>query len=475
MQPLRISALMAALLASAIPAMAQYAPQSNTLGNNSTLDQQVIGDTISTADRTNSVSTQLGNSANANGAQVNPTIDTRDQNTVTSTGGAGGSATGNLSNNDNRSNASNGNQSMGQANTGNSSVGNTTSSSVGNILGGATSSSGCNILGGATSGGNTLTNGSNTATNTAFGGSGGTGGQGGAGGTASSNGTNLGINGQQQGIDRSGNSTNTNANTSTNRNTNAQGQGQGQGQQQAATAAQGQGQQMGQGQNSDNRNSVSGGNQRTSTNVGGQSANTQSGVGQSGNSAVAVDASNRSVSTNNVDARSLYIPQVVAATPPSVVPSATAVAGVMNCGPLQQVVRTPVVGKFYGFFSDNDVPQGWTEDLVPYTVDANGAPVAFDAPGAVIKPYHTIGGKPFGHIVLTNTAVVGVSGGRNLAIGGGGGSNMSWGQAGGGSSGASQRLVTTIQLRLCQIEEKPTQVIFEQAKPVQPTISRIAE
>lgn len=483
------SKLILALLASAaIPAMAQNAPQSNTVGDGSTVHQQVIGDTLSTADHTNSVSNQLGNSANANGAQVNPVIDTRDQNTVTSTGGAatGGAATGNLSNNDNRSNASNGNQTMGQANTGNSSIGNTTSSSGGNILGGATSSSGGNILGGATSGGNTLTNGSNTATNTAFGGAGGSsvaaggaggqggqGGQGGAGGSVLGAGNSTNTLGQQQGINNSGNSDNRNTNTSDNRNTNAQGQGQGQ--QQAATSVQGQGQQMGQGQSSTNRVD---GSQRTNTTVGGQNASTRSGVAGSGNAAVQVDTSDRSVNVDNskVDARSLYIPQVVAATPPSVVPSTTAVAGVMGCGPLQQVVRTPVVGKFYGFFSDNDVPQGWTEDLVPYTVDANGSPVAYDAPGAIIKPYHVIGGKPFGHIVLTNTAVVGVSGGRNLAIGGGGGSNMNWGQAGGGSSGASQRLVTTVQLRLCQIEEKQQPVAVTPSARVElPVVSRIGE
>lgn len=112
------------LLALAAASFAAQAQQTATVeGDNlGKIDQQNIGDSLVQDVRTNSTSTQLGNSANANGASISvPTnVDTRDQNTVAvnpTTTSAGGSAHGNLSSNDNRS-----------------SVGNTSSNSGGNNL-----------------------------------------------------------------------------------------------------------------------------------------------------------------------------------------------------------------------------------------------------------------------------------------------------------------------------------------------------
>lgn len=420
--------LLAFALASAGLAFAQNAPLTNTLGDYGTVHEQVIGDVNSTADHTNSVSTQLGNSANANGAQVNPNIDTRDQNTVTSTGGSVGntSATGNLSNNDNKSSASNGNQSMGQANTGNSSVGNTS----------------------ATNGPNTLTGGNNTATNTAMGGAGGSVAGSGNSANANTNTTNTtNALGQQQGIAGSGNSTNTvkggdQSNTSSNRNANAQGQGQ----QQAATAAQGQGQ----GQSSNNR--VSGGNQSaTTTSRSNQDASTRSGVGQSGNSATNVNTGGN-IDNSRVDARALFIPRVTPDTPPSMLAAGTMqVVADPICGPLQDTVNSPVQGVAMGWFWDSAVDLGNTQQLVQYR-DQNGEPVYFLEVN--------LGGRKalLGHRVTTAYAILGVAAGKNFGLGGGG-SNMQWGQAGAGNSSSMQRMVQQTTLRQCiyDVEKLPPQ------------------
>lgn len=145
----RLTILAAATLL-AFTAHAQNAPQSNTVGQNGSLDQQIIGDTSTTADHTQSHATQIGNAANANGAQLSTVNDTRDQNTNNVQGGAANST------------ATGANQSVtaGRADV---NVGPSTSSAAG--------------------------------------------GQGGQGGAASS----TGINGQQQGIAGSGNSANRNS------------------------------------------------------------------------------------------------------------------------------------------------------------------------------------------------------------------------------------------------------------------------
>jgi len=116
-----------ALLALAA-AFSVHAQQSADItGDGAQVDQQNIGDTATNHNKTNSHSTQLGNSANANGAHIKTDVDTRDQNTFnpvseTKSHAAGGAAHGNKSDNDNRS-----------------SVGHVGSSSGGNALHGTNS------------------------------------------------------------------------------------------------------------------------------------------------------------------------------------------------------------------------------------------------------------------------------------------------------------------------------------------------
>lgn len=397
-----------------LPAAAQYAPQSNTVGANGSLDQQIIGDTTANADRTQSTSNQIGNSANANGAQLSNVSDTRDQNTNNVQGGSatGGAAHGNLSDNDNRS-----------------SVGNTSSNSGGNNLSNGGNTTGGNTLSnGSSSGGNTMTGGANTA----------------QGGSASSTGTNLGINGQQQGIDRSGNSANTNANTA------AQGQGQGQGQQQANNGT------NAQGQTSANRNS-----QATNTSAGngaGASAGAGAGAGAgSGNrtaNTTRVDASDRSSTTNSYEAKTIVHAPVIHGQAAPALATAGLVMVPGQCGPRVQVIRRPVIGKRFGVWGgQSDVEQGYAEEVAPAT-DGNGIPV----------PFVQQDGYLMGHQVTQFVAVLGTSSAGSFSIGGFGKDGQG-GQGGGAASGQLQQIVGKVAVIDCVM---PSRVVA--AAPVAPAL-----
>lgn len=164
--------------------------QVTNTGDNARTEQQLIGDTNASENKINSTSTQLGNSANANGATITTGVDTRDQNTntVNSSGGAGGSATGNSSANDNRSQV---------GNTSSNSVSNAASNSGGNNLSneGVKSTIGASIAGSNTSANRTSSQGGMSTSSA----SGGQGGYSSAKGGSSQQ-------GQQQSADNSGNS-----------------------------------------------------------------------------------------------------------------------------------------------------------------------------------------------------------------------------------------------------------------------------
>ena len=419
---MKYTILFAALFA-AFGAAAQT--QSPTIGGNGNLDQQVIGDTQNSADHTASTSNQLGNSANNNGASISVPTDIRTQISPnmdsTATGGA---ATGNLSNNDNKSQASNGNQTMGQANTG--TVGNTTSSSGGNVLGGANS----------LSGGNTMTGGANTA-------AGGAGGQGGAGGLAAQ--------GQQQGIDRSGNSANANtmtggANTATggasgvagsgnsaNRNTQGQLNAQGQVNGQTTTAGNGAGASAGAG------------------------AGANAGSGNRTSNTTRVDASDRSVTNNSYKAVA-WAPIINGPAAPALA-AANLVVIPGQCGPRVRVVASNVVGKQFGPFGGQyDVVQGQDTD----TVMAQGADGQYE-------PYIILGDDVWGQRVDRAIGALGTSSSTNFSIGGFT-SKGDAAQGGAGGSGSLQQIVARSFVTDCVIGKviKPApqpQIVFETALP----------
>jgi hypothetical protein len=196
-------------------------------------------------------------------------------------------------------------------------------------------------------------------------------------------------------------------------------QGQGQGQHQGQQQAQGQRTDQAQTAQQANAQRVSAGNGNST----GQSVTVQGAQAGSGDSY-----------------RSLAIAlPSVPMTPPSFVAGATVTTTASACGPLQRIVGEPVYGDHNGVFSSSKVWLGNTEHTDLY-LDERGD----------IKAYTAMGGRWFGHQVIYSTAALGVSSAANLTIGGGG-SGGGWGQGGGGASGAMQRLVTTIQLRLCDV------------------------
>jgi hypothetical protein len=374
---------------------------------------QSMGDTQTDANNNQSHATQIGNSTASNQSgnsmhngsndlqQSGNSNSVQSGNHTNANGGAGGNATGNLSNNDNRSSV---------GNTSSNSGGNTMSNgsnSGGNILGNSGGNSSNSNMGNSKIGdvgnGNGNGNGSNNTT-TANGGAGGAGGAGGQGGNATG------------------------------------GQG-GKG----GSAAQGQGQ--GQGQSSNNQNNVQGSksanaNKNSATTGNNKNANSTSNDG-SGNSNTRVDASDRS--STKYESKTIFIPPIIPPTPASHLAVGNIVKETTACGPLVKVVESKVEGTFHGLFFDSKVDQGKHQEMTEWR----------DEQGNIID-YREVplpdgsGYRLFGHQVTQYTAIVGVSGARNIALGGGG-SEGNWGQGGMGTSSANQRLVTTLQVRGCEI------------------------
>ncbi|RQO45186.1 hypothetical protein DBV14_24020 [Variovorax sp. KBW07] len=180
-----------------------------------------------------------------------------------------------------------------------------------------------------------------------------------------------------------------------------------------------------------------------------------------------VDAADRSVTSNSYVSKTIFVPAIVPPTPPSSLAVGNIVKETSACGPLQHVVKRPVAGTFIGLFSESKVDQGYTDELESY-VGPNGEVEEYmqrPAPGG--------GYVLLGHQVSMYTAIIGVSGARNLALGGGG-SQGSWGQGGTGTSSANQQLVTTIQLRLCEVGRYVPERVAMKAPPL-PIIERPAE
>lgn len=134
---------------------------------------------------------------------------------------------------------------------------------------------------------------------------------------------------------------------------------------------------------------------------------------------------------------SVALPGVPPAIAPTMVGGAVSTTA-MHCGPAQRIEAQPIYGTQFGLFKDTQVLLGATEITKPYLDE--------DGQEAIYIPYN---GRWFGHEVLYSTAVLGVTGATSVGFGGFG--SNGGGNAAGGISGGMQRMVTTIQLRLCQI------------------------
>lgn len=215
--------------------------------------------------------------------------------------------------------------------------------------------------------------------------------------------------------------------------------------------------------NSDNKlvgGSLTGTN--TNKNALGQNADLNASTRSGSDNQLQVDASDRSSQSYTDNSKTVFIPPIIPPTPPSTLAVGNIIKETTACGPLQRVVKTPVNGKFFGLFSSEDVPQGFTYDLEP-EVDAQGRLLTYsELPLADGSGYRMIGNQ-----AIIFATVIGTSGARNVALGGGG-SSGSWGQGGGGTSAANQQLVTNIQLRACDMGTMKYKVV----QGVRPAVKR---
>jgi hypothetical protein len=377
----------------AVPAYAQLSQNNGCTpgAQNCTGSNQNSGDTTSTNNYgdTHSTSSQLGNSSASNTSGNNIGFDNRTQTTQNANNTTTGTISGGNTSSGATGGAATGNLSSNDNRT---SVGNTSSNSGGNTLGADSRASV----------GNTSA----------------AGGAGGAGGTARQ--------GQGQGQTASvqgGNSTSgATANTGASRSLSAASGGN---QRQSATGGVASG-----------SATANGAGQRTAVNAG-------SGNGQS------TTIGGSSYSDNS---RTLFIPPVVPATPPSVVGVGQVIQTTLACGPLQTVVKEPVIGTYFGMFSNEQIEQGHTDFLAP-VLDALGHQVSYREETLPNGDIRLFGTQP-----VIFATVVSIAGARNVAIGGGGGSG--WGQAGGGASASMSQLVTNVQLHECEVGTLHTPVVW---------------
>lgn len=153
----------------------------------------------------------------------------------------------------------------------------------------------------------------------------------------------------------------------------------------------------------------------------------------------------------------------VPATPPSVVAGAVLSTTVSACGPLQRIVAEPVYGDYRGMFSHEQVFLGQDQHTDMY-LDEFGMP----------QTYMVINGRYYGHQVIYTSGALGVAAGSNVSIGGWGSSGAG-GNGGGGVSGAMQRIVTTVQTRLCDAGPVaiPQSIILPPPPPVPVKLHRV--
>lgn len=413
--------------------LAPLAAQAQTCPNNATtcsITTQSMGDSATTATGTNTKSdvAQVGNSTGsvASGVNINPSQDLKGQISQSTDGNTlDNRATGNLSTNDNKSQASNGNQSMGQANTGTSSASTGASTSHGGA--GGSASNGAITLGGASNG--NMTQGAQTQGS--FSGS--------TGASTSSTGAIQNTNAtgpSTSGVSGSGNSASgvavgdvgsRSGATSTSGGNTLQGGAQSNGSESKSGAYSG-------------GNSVKGGDQaQRQTNSQSNGSASKSGASTAGN--INLDTSDKSTHTTTYKSRVQILPPILPAMTAGVTPGALGEVTVTQCMPRMAVVQTQIIGSHRGIIGKSKVEQGFTYDIVPFV----GAPFHIE-PWANGEGYDM-----YGHQAIIRHAIIGVSGGGNVSLGGGSGGG-SFGQAGLGSSSNHTRLVTNIQLVPCQIQ-----------------------
>jgi hypothetical protein len=289
--------------------------------------------------------------------------------------------------------------------------------------------------------------------------------------------------------------------SNTNENTNGQSQTQGQGQAQGQMATGGNGTGIGVGLGGEGGRggsaSASGGNSEATggNSIADSSSVSLAGVYDSGNSASrsdasvgntsastgAIDASSGSVSgassdnsggnsTTHVDAsnnsrytaQSLFLPSIQAAAP-TFAPGALATVVHGQCGPMMAIQSEEVTGTYLGLFRKHHIALGRTDRIVPY-----------EGGEYISRTYPDGSTRLFGHRAVRTTAVVTISGSRQIGAGGGQ-TGGGYGHLGVGGGSSMQRVVTQIDLEPCEAFHSvpaPATVVIAAPAPARRPVKR---
>ncbi|WP_155623821.1 hypothetical protein [Burkholderia territorii] len=161
-----------------------------------------------------------------------------------------------------------------------------------------------------------------------------------------------------------------------------------------------------------------------------------------------IGTGNTTVNANTYSTyKAIYIPPVVPPTPASNLAVGNIVKETLACGPLAKKTSRTVEGTYFGLLSDSKFEQGHDDSVEPI-LDGDGRQMYHDVP--LVNDLRGQGFHRYGSQIVMFTAIVGIAGARNIAIGAGS-SAGGWGQSGMGTSGSIQQMVTTIQVIPCDL------------------------
>jgi hypothetical protein len=209
----------------------------------------------------------------------------------------------------------------------------------------------------------------------------------------------------------------------------------------------------------DTSSSASNGDQSTAVDASSGSTSGASADG-SGNSTTRVDASNNS----RYNSQSLFQASIPAAAP-TFAPGALATVVHGQCGPLMAIQSEEVTGTYLGLFRKHHIALGRTDRIVPH-----------DGGEYVSRTYPDGSTRLFGHRAVRTTAVVTISGSRQVGAGGGQ-TGGGYGQLGVGGGSSMQRVVTQIDLEPCEAFHSvpapaPVVVAAPEPAPVRRSVKR---
>ncbi|WP_321900115.1 hypothetical protein [Paraburkholderia heleia] len=182
--------------------------------------------------------------------------------------------------------------------------------------------------------------------------------------------------------------------------------------------------------------------QSSRLNGGNQSTSTSNQNGQN------IGTGNTTVNANtNSTYKAIYIPPVVPPTPASQLAIGNIVKETLACGPMMKKTSTTIEGTYFGLALNSKFEQGH-DDVVEPVLDASGSETYDEVP--LVNDPRGEGFHRYGSQVVMFTAIVGLAGARNIAIGAGSAAG-GWGQGGLGGSGSIQQMVTTVQIVPCDL------------------------